>query len=170
MGEAPEGVGAAARRTGRMAAVPSVRDVSCFLIQLRSPTRVSAIRAVIDGAFVTFTLKKRGVQSLFAASPPAGATVDLERSQKVSAAVDAGFNLIPVAPTCLRRSVTLLRELNRLNLASVMHVGVRTVGDRVDAHAWVQVGDVVVNDDPSVTGEYEELVAGQLDAFIPRLR
>ena len=58
---------------------------------------------------------------------------------EVAAAVDAGLGLLPMAPTCLRRSMTLLRELARLDLAAALHVGVRHQQARIEAHAWVQV-------------------------------
>lgn len=150
--------------------MPRAKDVAQFLVHLARPTRRSAIRAVVDGVVVVFRLKRRDVRSLFAVTPGRATVLDAERSTHVSAAVDAGLSLIPVAPTCLRRSVTLARELNRLGLTSTLHVGVRSVDGRVEAHAWVQAGDAVVNDDASVTVDYSELMAGQLDTFWPLLR
>lgn len=154
----------------RLAELPRATDISGFLRQLSLPTRGSAVRAVIDGVVVTFALKKRGRLPVFDSIRSATGRPDADRSRDVSAAVDAGLSLIPVAPTCLRRSVTLVRELNRLGLGSTMHVGVRTIDGRVEAHAWVQAGADVVNDDAAVRDEYVELVAGQLDAFLPLLR
>lgn len=48
--------------------------------------------------------------------------------------------------------MTLLREPQRLGLAATFHIGVRKDVDDLAAHAWVQVGDVVVNDDAEVVG------------------
>jgi hypothetical protein len=87
----------------------------------------------------------------------------------VSTAVDAGLALLPLAPTCLRRSMTLMRELNRLHLAANLHIGVRSVSGNVEAHAWVQVGDVVVNDEPDVVTSYVELASGDLERVFPLL-
>ena len=157
-------------RGGRSAQLPTAKDVSRFLTELRGPMRVSAVRAVLDGLFVTITLKMRGVHPLFRRPKAPAPNLDPDRSRRVSAAVDAGFNIIPVAPTCLRRSLTLLRELNRLGLTSTMLVGVRKVAGTVEAHAWVQSGSDVVNDDAAVPSQYAELLAGQLDAFLPLLR
>ena len=154
----------------RLARLPGRKEVARFLAQLRYPTRVSAVRASIDGVVVALTLRKRGVRPLLATVGATTTSPDPHRSMQVSAAVDAGLGLIPVAPTCLRRSVTLIRELNRLGLAATMHVGVRNVGERAEAHAWVQAGDVVVNDDPSVTKTYVELAAGELERLVPLLR
>ena len=88
----------------------------------------------------------------------------------MATALDAGLGLIPIAPTCLRRSMTLMRELSRLRLLATIHFGVRTVDGKVEAHAWVQVGDEVVNDDVSLTNTYAELAAGELGTLLPLLR
>jgi hypothetical protein len=95
---------------------------------------------------------------------------DPERAVAVSEAVDAGLGLVPMAPTCLRRSVTLARELDRLGLAGAIHIGVRHAGGAVEAHAWVQVGTSVVNDDPTLVASYAELAAGDLERLAPSLR
>ncbi len=153
----------------RLAQFPGPKDAFRFLGQLRRPTRTSALRAVLDGVVVTLTLNRKGVRPLLATAGTDSASHDLQRSMQVSAAVDAGLALLPVAPTCLRRSVTLIRELDRLGLAAALHVGVRTIGERPEAHAWVQVGDVVVNDDPKVTEAYVELAAGELQKLLALL-
>lgn len=155
---------------GARSRVPSGRDIARFLSELRRPTRMSAARAVVDGAIVTWTLKKRGVRPLLSGIDPVRARVDADRSLRVAAAVDAGLGLVPVAPTCLRRSVLLVRELHRLGLAGSVHVGVRNVAGTVEAHAWVQSGGVVVNDDVGLTRTYVELADGDLEKLLPLLR
>jgi hypothetical protein len=154
----------------RLAWVPGVKDVSRFLGHMRCPTRGSALRAAVDGMVVAWTLKKRGIRPLLGSVATRPARQDADGAIKVNAAVDAGLGLIPIAPTCLRRSMTLMRELNRLELAATVHIGVRTVAERVEAHAWVQVGDVVVNDDPELTRTYVELAAGELETLLPLLQ
>ncbi len=154
----------------RLTQLPHRGDASRFVNQLRRPTRVSALRGVFDGAVVTVTLKKRGVRCLVADLAPMPSTFDPARALEVSAAVDAAFGLIPVAPTCLRRTLTLIRELKRLGLEATMHVGVRNVGGTVEAHAWVQARDVVLNDNPDVIETYTELAAGDLERLLPALR
>ncbi len=51
-----------------------------------------------------------------------------------------------------------------------MHVGVKTVAGAVEAHAWVQAGDVLVNDDPEVVRGYVELAKGDLERLLPLLQ
>lgn len=153
----------------RLAHLPRRNDLSLLLRQLRGPARVSAVRAVVDGLVVIWVLRQRGVRSLLRTVHHEGMSDDATRAARVAEAVDAGLSVVPVARTCLRRSVTLVRELHRLGLAGAIHIGVRNAGDRVEAHAWVQVGDVVVNDDPAVTGTYVELAAGELERVLPSL-
>jgi hypothetical protein len=153
----------------RRAHFPGTKESLRFVAQLRRPTRASAVRAVFDGVVVALTLKKKGVRPLLSTVGANAPSPDLHRSMQVSTAVDAGLALLPVAPTCLRRSVTLIRELDRLGLAAALHVGVRNLGEQPEAHAWVQVGNVLVNDDPAVTEAYVELAAGELQWLLPLL-
>jgi Transglutaminase-like superfamily len=167
---APSRSGLTRRRAHRMrlARLPGPVDIGRFVRHLRQPTRSSVVRAFVDGVFVTWTLHGRGVHPLVPLSN--GPTrQDVERSIQVSEAVDIGFGLIPVAPTCLRRSMTLVRELHRLGLASTLHIGVRRAG-RIEAHAWVQVGDVVVNDDAEEVATYTDLAPGESERLLRMLR
>lgn len=155
---------------GRLRRLPGPAAARRFVRHLRLPTRRSAIRSLVDGIVVIVTLRTRGARPLFQGKAAGRGTPDPERSVQVAAAVDAALGLLPVSPTCLRRSVTLLRELHRLHLDGTMHVGVRKVAGRLEAHAWVQTGDVVVNDDPLVTASYVELASGELETLFPLLR
>jgi hypothetical protein len=149
--------------------LPGPAERARFRRQLRSPTWRSAVRALVDGAFVVVTLETRGARPLFASPAPLGARADAAEAVQVATAVDAALGILPVSPSCLRRSITLLRELHRLRLAATLHIGVRKVGDRFEAHAWVQTGDVVINDDPHVTGGYVELASGDVEGLFPLL-
>ena len=165
----PEYSGSHAHRTLRPTRVPTASDVSRFLRQLRSPHRVSALRAAGDGAFVSWTLKRRGVRPLLRVAGSSSTISDAARAREVAVAVDAGLGMIPIAPTCLRRSLTLLRELDRLGLEATLVIGVRNGSRKFSAHAWVQVRDVVVNDDPAVIDTYEVLAEGDLGVVLSSL-
>ena len=145
-------------------------DVMRFARQLARRERLSAIRAAADGCLVTIGLRKRGVRPLLTAQRAAGGTADPQRAVRVAGAVDAGLGILPVAATCLRRSLTLTRELDRIGIASTLCLGVRMTEGRVEAHAWVQVGPVVVNDEPQVIARYTALVAGEFERLVPFLR
>ena len=111
---------------------------------------------MVDGAYVIGTLQLRGLAPLLRA-PSGMPDGDPAEVRRIADAVDAGLGLLPVSPTCLRRSVTLIRELHRRQLGATMHIGVRQGEDGVQAHAWVQIADEVVNDDPDVVATYVQL-------------
>jgi hypothetical protein len=156
--------------SGRIALLPGPAELRGFVHQLRFPTRASAVRATVDGVVVAWTLRRHGVRRLLPGTAGVPTAADPDRGRAVAAAVDAGLGLVPMAKTCLRRSLTLSRELHRLGVAGTVHVGVRRVNGTVEAHAWVQVGDAVVNDDPAEIGTYGELAAGELERVLPSLR
>ena len=111
------------------------------------------------------TLKRRGVGPLLRRGPIVGRR-DANRARAVALAIDGGLAVVPVAPTCLRRSVTLLRELERRGLDGALHVGVRRGVASIEAHAWVQVGDEIVNDEPGHVATYTILAAGELERVL----
>lgn len=131
---------------------------------------MSALRATADVLVVSWVLKHRGVAALAKRRPVRPSIRDADAARAVSAAVDAAFGMIPISPTCLRRSMVLARELWRLGLEATTHVGVRRNDERIEAHAWVQVGDEVVNDDPDVTDRYTQLLEARWDALVPILQ
>jgi hypothetical protein len=134
----------------------TVADLRRFVAALRGPHRWSAVRAAGDGAYVMVTLERRGLAPLLQ-GPSGLPDGDVGEVRRIAAAVDAGLGLLPVSATCLRRSMTLLRELHRVGLGATLHLGVRPGSGAVEAHAWVQIGDEVVNDDPAVVATYVPL-------------
>jgi hypothetical protein len=151
----------------RLGHLPRGRDLRAFFAVLRSPERASACRALRDGVIVTWTLRRRGVRPLLTETREAAAVVDASSAIRVSAAVDAGLAMLPLASTCLRRSLVLLPELHRRGLVATLHVGVRNVAARAEAHAWVQVGETAINDDAQLVATYTQLAAGDLERLLP---
>lgn len=147
-----------------------VQDFKSYLAALRGRRRLSALRALFDAPIVAQTLRRRGARPLLVHLSRHDGRLDPEQSLDVSRAVDAALAILPISATCLRRSVTLTRELDRLGLASTIHVGVRRSNGEIEAHAWVQSASVVINDDPEVTGTYGELASGELEQFAHLLR
>ena len=47
---------------------------------------------------------------------------------------------------CLDQSLVLWWQLNRRGIAAEMRIGARKEAGRFEAHAWVEVGNVVLND------------------------
>ena len=154
------------RAAGRRGRRVTGTDVRRFLTALCGPQRVSVLRAVVDGIIVRRTLQRRGLRPLVRDMSGRSANPD---AREVAAAVDAGLGVLPVAPTCLRRSVTLLRELDRRQIGGTLHIGVRQGPAGIEAHAWVQSGDDVLNDDPVLVRTYSEISAGAAERLLPGL-
>ena len=55
---------------------------------------------------------------------------------------------------CLLRSIALAWLLRRHGIASELRIGVRTQDGRLDAHAWVEAADMVINDSAEVRDTY----------------
>ena len=151
------------------ARLPNGRDVQRFMQELRGSARWTALRSALDAVVVTAALKRRGLRSIMVESPRGPTRADPERARTLALAVDAAFGVLPLAPTCLRRSVVLQRELSRQNIDSSLHIGVRNIDGNFEAHAWIQAGDEVINDDPDLIRTYGEIAVGDLDRLMPAM-
>ena len=79
-----------------------------------------------------------------------------EISRIVSVAADHGL----YRATCLRRSMLVWWFLRRDGMDSQICFGVRTIGGRLLAHAWVEWDGIVLNDSIDITNQYRALQAG----------
>ncbi len=80
-----------------------------------------------------------------------GSSHDINRLVRL---LDAAANHHPRKPTCLRRSLGLKRLLGRRGIASVLRIGVNKDNTKINAHAWVECGGIVINDAPAVASQY----------------
>jgi hypothetical protein len=64
----------------------------------------------------------------------------------------AGRHIVRVP--CLSRAVALARVLARRGAAPDVRIGVRTVGERLEAHAWVVLDGRIINDDESAVNQF----------------
>src|SRR5215469_3276181 len=63
----------------------------------------------------------------------------------------------PLPMKCLGRSLALCWLLRWRGADAALHLGVRKGNRGLDAHAWVQIGDLVMNDSEDVTERYTRL-------------
>ncbi len=75
---------------------------------------------------------------------------DAQRAREAGRLVNAAAFRIPGRPNCLTRSVALWWILRRRGIESALRIGVRTAAGHLEAHAWVELGGLVLNDDPDV--------------------
>jgi hypothetical protein len=59
---------------------------------------------------------------------------------------------------CLGRSVALCWLLRLRGIDATVHIGVRKEDNGLDAHAWVQFGDFVINDTEDVAERYTRVM------------
>jgi hypothetical protein len=64
--------------------------------------------------------------------------------------VDAAARHGPYRATCLPRSLTLWWLLRHRGIDSCLRIGVRKEAGRLEAHAWVELRGLVLNDDSGV--------------------
>lgn len=65
----------------------------------------------------------------------------------------------PGTPNCLERSLTLWWLLRRSGIAGELHIGARKCESRFEAHAWVELAGVVLNDSADVHKHYSRFDA-----------
>jgi len=83
-----------------------------------------------------------------------------QKSLPITALSDIGTlvnNAAHYAPgpvTCLTRSLLLRWLLRRRGIASKLRIGVQLTEGRLDAHAWVEVEGIPINDAPDVAQRF----------------
>jgi len=96
----------------------------------------------------------------------AGAS-DVQGAREAARLVNAIACRIPVRPNCLTRSVTLWWILRRRAVDSALRIGVRTAGGQFEAHAWVELAGLVVNDDADIAERFAPFEGTNLPALSP---
>jgi hypothetical protein len=62
----------------------------------------------------------------------------------------------PYPGKCLSRSLALIWLLRRHRIGAHLHLGVRLIDGRLDAHAWVECDGVALNERPEVAEQFTE--------------
>ena len=87
-----------------------------------------------------------------------GARGDEERVIRLASWI-YGSRPVTGGQNCLERSLVLYRYLSEVNPDVRLVVGVRSVGDGVEGHAWVAVGDRALASVTDERGAYEPVVS-----------
>ena len=88
--------------------------------------------------------------------PREAAETVAERAMRIAAVVDVALRRGPFSGTCLERSLSLWWLLRRRGVESDLRLGVRRDGE-FEAHAWVEVDGVVLNDRSEPGGRYARI-------------
>jgi hypothetical protein len=97
---------------------------------------------------------RRSTRWLVGRAPVPGARLEtdgagrpqLEVAQRVAAIQDAVSRHLLWQASCLEKSLVLWWQLRRRGIAAEMRMGARKQAGRFEAHAWVELGNVVLND------------------------
>ncbi|MBI4219105.1 MAG: lasso peptide biosynthesis B2 protein [Chloroflexi bacterium] len=109
---------------------------------------------LIAAGWRIFGRRERVEQRVFDPGSSAAATpADLATVSRVARWTNTAARYPFPWARCLQRSVALCMWLERLGMQPALRIGVRKSesGKGIDAHAWVEVGGLVVNDKAGVT-------------------
>lgn len=71
---------------------------------------------------------------------------EMEVARRVAAIQEAVSRHLPWQASCLEKSLVLWWQLGRSGITAEMRIGARKEAGRFEAHAWVEMGNVVLND------------------------
>jgi hypothetical protein len=137
-----------------------LRKIKRFL-ELSGRERRDFVRAVAWLPVVALGLRTVGYRRLYRwlipeqAGSPDLTPADRQRAQSIQRMVAAACGVWPLRPTCLTRSLVLLRLLRRQGLPAELKIGVRKPAGRLEAHAWVVCGPEAF--DPGDGSDYRAL-------------
>jgi Transglutaminase-like superfamily len=79
------------------------------------------------------------------------------RAREISGLVAIASRHTLARPTCLHRSLTLWWLLRRRGFDCSLKLGTRKRDGRFEAHAWIEQGGIVINDDADTDRRYSPL-------------
>lgn len=138
-------------------------DALAAAYRLPSTERLGFVRAFVGLAVVDAQLRLWGFERAAAVAAPGSAaapTLSERQRQQIGAYVrwiDAASRHHPLPAHCLHRSVLLLRWLRRDGLPAELRIGVRHEDGALQAHAWIELGGLLVNDDPEHVSAFVRL-------------
>jgi len=80
--------------------------------------------------------------------------IEDEMAERITCAARSAERHGPLTPNCLERSLTLWWMLRRDGIEGNLHIGARKNESRFEAHAWVELRGVVLNDSADVHKHY----------------
>jgi hypothetical protein len=101
-----------------------------------------------------FAVASRRVQRLCPTRPPNARVPDGARVARVVETIGRAAELIPGQVGCLPRSMTISAMLRHRGVEADLRIGVRSTSAGVEAHAWVELDGVPVNDASNVDDEF----------------
>jgi hypothetical protein len=125
---------------------------------------VALLPAVAAGLRVLGFGRLCRVLSRVSPSPPAAAPFAIQAALALGRLVNAVAWRLPGRPACLTRSVTLWWLLRRRGIDAAVRIGVRRTDGRLEAHAWVEIDGLVLNDAQDVGSRFAAFEGDTLPA------
>jgi hypothetical protein len=116
------------------------RDTAAALLATRIGLRVGGLRRWKELLVRLAPLRTAGPSAALSGQP------DMNVARRVAAIQEAVTRHLPWQASCLEKSLVLWWQLGRSGIAAEMRIGARKEAGRFEAHAWVELGNVVLND------------------------
>ena len=116
------------------------RETAAALVATRIGLRVGGLRRWKELLVRLAPLRTAGASAGLPGLP------EMEVAQSVAAIQEAVSRHLPWQASCLEKSLVLWWQLGRSGVTAEMRIGARKEAGRFEAHAWVEVGNVVLND------------------------
>ncbi len=127
------------------------------LLTLPRAERTVIVRALAIYARVRWSLWRGGlaeVQRLHASASPADPHAAEARLPAARLSRLVAASLRPLGANCLGESLTLALLLRRLDYPASLRIGARRAQTGLEAHAWVELDGVPLNDRPDIAADY----------------
>jgi hypothetical protein len=125
-----------------------------------------ALLPAVAAAIRLFSLQRvRGFLARHPVIDPAAGAADVQGAREAGRLVNAAAFRIPGRPNCLTRSVTLWWILRRRAIDTTLRIGVRTAAGRFEAHAWVELAGLVLNDASDIAQRFAPFEGTDLPAL-----
>jgi Transglutaminase-like superfamily len=116
------------------------RETAAALLGTRVGLRVGGLRRWKELLVRLAPLQPAGSWAGLPAQP------EVEAAWRVAAIQEAVSRHLPWQASCLEKSLVLWWQLGRSGITAEMRIGARKEAGRFEAHAWVELGNVVLND------------------------
>ena len=116
------------------------RETAAALLGTRIGLRVGGLRRWKELLVRLAPLRTAGASAGLSGGP------EMEVARRVAAIQEAVSRHLPWQASCLEKSLVLWWQLGRDGIAAELRIGARKEAGRFEAHAWVELGNVVLND------------------------
>ena len=141
-------------------------------VVLPTEDRVVLVRAYVALGQVDLSLRRLGFRRLIE-QVGTGEVIasdrvtdgDVQRARVYARWIEVASRHHVIQAHCLHRSLALHQWLRLEHLPSQLRIGVRREGTGISAHAWVELGGEVVNDQAPVVARFAQLSTDRIERW-----